>query len=456
MSTSEEFKILNGKLQELVEKLNKQLGTLKKNPNRCVKQELLIKRKEKLEKDRQIFNNTLKEINNKFKLKDDSRNIIENLRQSFATNLDNLILLLHKRAREEETEQEKDLDLSLIFEETDETNCTMSVFSYETAMRLPVLEIIKDTNVRDFLNNVEGYYDILNDAGKILLISLVVKTKIQGTAKTRLGDNTARTFDELKKIVVEHCSSTETVESLQKKIQDAKQGKQTAEQFAEELEDIANKMAIIEIKNNGILVKEAREAIFKICKGQALTAFQQGLENGNVRTAVVASRAKSLTDALQVAVAAKAANVDNEVKVETLYAYANQNNRPVNRQANRNTFQGVQGDARSGLDCYVCGRKGHFARNCYEGYQNRARGGGQGYNRGGQRGQQRGQGYSRGGQRGQYRGQGYSRGGQRGPQMYFMDGNSNSGNSNGNDNSNNGESNSNGGNNGSHDLGFPQ
>jgi hypothetical protein len=62
MSEKDEFKKLYQDLKGLVEKFKKQYNTLKKNPRRSLGQELLGKRKNKLEEDRKTFNSILIEI----------------------------------------------------------------------------------------------------------------------------------------------------------------------------------------------------------------------------------------------------------------------------------------------------------------------------------------------------------------------------------------------------------
>jgi hypothetical protein len=69
----------------------------------------------------------------------------------------------------------------------DDTETKMAVFNYETAIKLPVLYETGPVEIRDFLNNVEAYYDFLDNASKISLIAFVIKTKIQGTPKTKIG-----------------------------------------------------------------------------------------------------------------------------------------------------------------------------------------------------------------------------------------------------------------------------
>jgi hypothetical protein len=58
-----------------------------------------------------------------------------------------------------------------------------------------------------------------------------------------------------------------------------KQGNRPTEEFAAELENIAEKMAAITIRRNGVATNEARTAVKTIYKGQALVAFTNGLKN---------------------------------------------------------------------------------------------------------------------------------------------------------------------------------
>jgi hypothetical protein len=114
----------------------------------------------------------------------------------------------------------------------------------------------------------------------------------------------------------------------------------TEEAFAAELQAMAQKIASLEVVRDNIVAfvdASAKSAVLKVYERQALTVFQQGLKNSEVRTVVVAGRPNSITDALQLAVTAKTA--EPETKTKEVY------------------------HARTDLTCYRCNKKGHVSRN---------------------------------------------------------------------------------------------
>jgi hypothetical protein len=58
-------------------------------------------------------------------------------------------------------------------------------FTYGTACKLPTLSKTGTEEVRDFLNQIEAYWDLLSADGRKLLIKFVCKAKITEIARTR-------------------------------------------------------------------------------------------------------------------------------------------------------------------------------------------------------------------------------------------------------------------------------
>jgi hypothetical protein len=171
-------------------------------------------------------------------------------------------------------------------------------------------------------------------------------------------------------------------------------------------------MAAIMIRKQTIATAEAKAAVTAIYKAQALTAFTNGLKK-DARLAVIASRPKNLSEALEVAASSEVASGE-ATKPEEIYNFQN-SSRGRGSQARDNT---------SNVTCFLCGKLGHVARSCFANrhYSNRGapmnfRGGHRGQNQGfqgGHRGQNQG---FQGGHRGQNRGfQGGHRGQNRGSQ----------------------------------------
>jgi Zinc knuckle len=199
-------------------------------------------------------------------------------------------------------------------------------------------EANSDVAVRDFINSVEGLHDALKVEAQPTLVNFVVKTKVKGCAKTKIGDETAATMADLKTLLITKCGSTETIESLSIKMKEAKQGAKSVESFAAEIENVAEKMAAIEISASEATTQETKKAIRNMCFAQAVVAFKNGI-NTNLKSTVVASRPKTLQDTVQVAIATEAVNLTETNAV--LYANSNESN-----------------------NCYNCNKSGHLARDC--------------------------------------------------------------------------------------------
>jgi hypothetical protein len=70
---------------------------------------------------------------------------------------------------------------------------------------------------------------------------------------------------ELKTLLINKCGSTEITESLATKLKEAKQGGKTVENFAAELENVAEKMAALEITASNAVNQETKKKLFVTC-----------------------------------------------------------------------------------------------------------------------------------------------------------------------------------------------
>jgi hypothetical protein len=212
-------------------------------------------------------------------------------------------------------------------------------FKYTEAKALPCLtETKSDVAVRDFIASIEGYYDELEDgaAGKIKLVNFVLKSKVQGAAKTKIGDAVVKNLEELKNLLLVKCGSVETRTTLAQQLQQIKQGSRPVEKYAEEISAIGERMAAIEIKDGA-----AKAEVDKIFEAQILGAFKRGLRP-ELQSAVCAARPSKMVDAIQVATEIAAiSNIGNEQSSQS--------------------FSILQTKVD---ECRKCGRKGHWAKDC--------------------------------------------------------------------------------------------
>lgn len=259
----------------------------------------------------------------------------------------------------------------------------MSDFKFETGLKLPILQDDKEEMLlRDFLDTVESYWNLLNAEGKKELIKFVCLNKIQGKAKTKLGNTSLiDTFDKLKLELRSRCGIQETLESLYIKLGSARQGRKTLTEFVDELDLITSRIASLEIKEQKIADAD-QEIVRLTLKSQALRAFKRGVHD-ELKVVVEAARPKTLEDALGVATSSVLNKSNRNAEVNYFYHgnrrfrnnkfRGNYRGRGYNQNNNQNwnNNQGNQNNNNSGTFRSKRGR-GHFgkARNRNKNYKN--------------------------------------------------------------------------------------
>lgn len=134
---------------------------------------------------------------------------------------------------------------------TNVQNSKMSRFEYAIAQKLPVLAITSDekrnSSIRDFLNGVEFYHDSLDANGQSTLIKFLLKCKIQGQALDELGTLEPATFADLKTALYNKCGAKETLETIQNRLNNARQGNRSLKTFVQEVEELIGKLTELEV-----------------------------------------------------------------------------------------------------------------------------------------------------------------------------------------------------------------
>lgn len=172
-------------------------------------------------------------------------------------------------------------------------------FNLKTAMGLPTLESTKLQDIEDFLSAVEFIYEDLEAAGRIKLIKFITCTKIKGESKVRFGDDTPTTFEGLKLICHEKILATESSETIREKLNYAKQGRRSLVDYANYIEDLASRLAAARIREQQT-PKNEQDIVKRTCKADGLAQFKKGVHD-EVKLVVMASRPKSVAEALEIA-----------------------------------------------------------------------------------------------------------------------------------------------------------
>lgn len=241
-------------------------------------------------------------------------------------------------------------------------------FNFETGLKLPTLSDDKDEfTLRDFIDTIKSYHSCLNDTGKKLLLEFVCLNRIQGKAKTRLGDlSHIKTFDALKNELYSRCGIRDTLESLHQKLSNTRQGNKSLSSYVEELDLLSARIATMQIKAQSITDPAAKLAVQNTIKSEALMSFKKGIHE-ELKVVVEAARPNSLEEALAVATSSTVNVSSNQVTY-----YRGQNRRfrgrwRHNYRPHRSYNSGREDNYRQNF---------RFQRNNYRstrGYQNRGR-----------------------------------------------------------------------------------
>lgn len=167
-------------------------------------------------------------------------------------------------------------------------------FDLKTAVSLlPVMDDSEKVTLQ-LIDAIELYETMITDTDKQILINFVLKTRLSHSAKLRLASTytTVKTMvDEMKKHLLTRKSDT----TLQKRMQMARQGGKSIEQFGRELEDLFVNLTISQANGSS----EAYAVLKPLNEKQAIHNFASGLRNDRLCTVISARNYASLKDAIQ-------------------------------------------------------------------------------------------------------------------------------------------------------------
>lgn len=175
-----------------------------------------------------------------------------------------------------------------------------------------------------------GLYDsLLDDNGKTLLTTYVLKTRLSESAKIRLESSytsNALLIDDLKKYFISKKSSA----ALSTKLNSERQNSRSIDEFGRSLEELMVDLTLTQAEGNEQNANVLRPVNEKI----AINAFANGLSNQNLRTIIKARNYQSLNDAIR---GAKDEEISLGVPREMFRLRANNNF--AHRGSNRGNFR---------------------------------------------------------------------------------------------------------------------
>ena len=175
----------------------------------------------------------------------------------------------------------------------------MANFDYNAAQKLPMLcidsDVKRDENIRDFLNNAEFYNECLNESGSTMLVKFLLKCKVQGKALSEFGTPIVETFEQFKEEIKKRCGSKETIESLQIKLNNTRQGAKPMRVFVTEVEGLVKQMTNLEVETQN----EAARPALKLANERRGLAFLKKGVNEKFKLILDCARHRNFNDAIQ-------------------------------------------------------------------------------------------------------------------------------------------------------------
>lgn len=160
------------------------------------------------------------------------------------------------------------------------------------ASLLPQLDGQESTTKR-LIDAIELYRDLLDEDGKIFLITYILKTRLSENAKLRL-EKTYNNVNNLIKDMRIHLLATKSEAVLSSELHSAKQKGKTIDEFGKNIETLLSELTISQAKgddNATTILKRANEKI-------AINTFVNGLQNSELRTIIKARNYTSLKETI--------------------------------------------------------------------------------------------------------------------------------------------------------------
>lgn len=157
--------------------------------------------------------------------------------------------------------------------------------------------------VAQFVSATRFYADLLDEAGKIILLKFLIDTRLQGEARRCLLVRPT-TINQLCLVLEERFKSHETVAQLHSKLARLQQGGRSVSKFAAEIERVADQLTGLQVAGRS---SEAATVVLELVDMAACAAFKAGLR-GSIKTTVIAATTNTFGEARAKALEAEAAD----------------------------------------------------------------------------------------------------------------------------------------------------
>lgn len=168
--------------------------------------------------------------------------------------------------------------------------------------------------VRDFVDAVTYYSELLNESAQINLLNYVYATCLKGKAKQIFLSKPENLQNLLDQLIVRF-KPRETIAEVSRKMQLCTQGPRAVTKYVSELESLCGRLTDLQISKRG---QEHAGTVRAICEDTTLSAFKEGLRP-EIRIVVVAARPATFGEAIDIALEAEQADNGQEMHSHSFY-----------------------------------------------------------------------------------------------------------------------------------------
>lgn len=170
-------------------------------------------------------------------------------------------------------------------------------FDLRTATSLLPCMDNSESTTKQLIDAIELYAQLLDDAGKTLLINYVLKVKLSQCAKLRL-EKAYTSVESLIRDMKRHLLTKKSATALANQLHNVKQHQKSIDGFGKTIEELMVDLTLAQAENDENAVK----VLSKINEKVAINAFANGLKNHELRTIIKARNFDNLKDAVCAAV----------------------------------------------------------------------------------------------------------------------------------------------------------